>query len=323
MKRKWVIWGIVILVVVIAALVIAERQRAQRTGKYLDNLPSDDYESVADAMNGLVSRGGSVVPQLLRGLSGRRGVRFRWRTVEVLGAIRDARAVDPLAKALKDPKEDPGVRAAAATALGKIRDPNAVQPLTDALQDEEPSVQIASALALADFGDASAVPYLIQLSQRSTAEEVAKAEAAKARLEKGTEAAKPPATAAKAAEPVPPPDKRFEVREAVTRALGRMADKPGAALSAVTAALDDPNEAVRTAACEALGQLRQKDSVSALSARLRDVSPDVATAAAWALSEIDDPSAADELKRAVGPGAEYWERIAAEQALKRRGIKTQ
>ena len=326
MKRKWVIWGVVVLVIVIVAAVLAARQRTQRTDKYLVDLASDDYEDAADAIAGLVSRGGNVVPRLLKRLSGRQDPRFRWRTAEVLGRIGDGRAVDPLIEALQD--DDSGVREAAATALAKIGDPKAVQPLTEALEDEEPAVQIRAALGLADFPDpdATRVAALTQLFERSMPEAVAEAEAAKAELEGTAEEEEPAAGEAEEEEEGPPPDTRFEVREAIVRALGRMAaDIPEEALPTVNAALDDPDphETVRIAACEALGQLGRAESAPLLIPRLSDMSAGVATAAAWALAQIDDPSATEALERAAGPDRAYWVRQAATEALERRGIEAQ
>ena len=322
MKRKWVIWGVVALVLVIAVLVIAQRQRSQRTVKYLGNLSSDNYQDAADAMDGLASRGGSVLPELLTRLGDQTDPRLRWRAAEVLGRIGDPSSVDPLIAAVKD--NDAGVRQMAVGALGKIADPKAAQPLIAALEDEEPAVQVRAALALGIAGDPSAVAPLGQLFQRSMPEVVAKAEAAKAKakaLEEGKSApAEPPKPVGP---PPPPPDTRFQVREAVIRALGQLTEKSPEALAAVDAALDDPHEAVRAAACETLGQLHGKDSVPRLAARIDDVSATVSIAATVALARIDDPASTDALKRAATPDREYWVRQAAEEALQRRGIRAQ
>jgi HEAT repeat protein len=319
-KRKWVVWGIVAAVVIAAALAIAERQHTLRTVRYLENLPSDDYEDAADAMDGLASRGAKVVPHLLTALDAQRDARLRWRAAEVLGRIGDRRAVEPLIALLKD--EDAGVREAAAMALGRIRDPNAVQPLTAALEDEDPSVQVRAALALAEFGDESVIEPLRTLYQRSTPEAVAQAEKAKAEAE--GKAQEPSAKEAQAQqEEAPPPDTRFEVREAVVRALGRLGSKASGAIEAVRSAVEDPHEVVRAAACQALGQLGAEGNTDLLIGRLSDVSPDVQTAAAWALAQSDDPAAADALKRAAEPGNPFWVRTAAVKGLQRRGIKAQ
>jgi HEAT repeat protein len=55
--------------------------------------------------------------------------RVPWLAVKALGLIRDARAVEPLAAALKDKN----VQKSAAEALGLIGDARAVEPLTAAL----------------------------------------------------------------------------------------------------------------------------------------------------------------------------------------------
>jgi len=315
-KRKWLIWGIVILVTAIAVLILAERQRALHTVKYLNDLSSDNYDDAADAMEGLVTRGGKVVAPLCESLANPRDARLRWRAAEVLGEIGDRRALEPLIQAIKD--QDPDVRAAAARALGEIRDPKAIEPLIAALGDEEPPVQIAAVLALGEFDDTSSVTPLIDLFQRSMPEAVAQSEAAETetgQTSAGTQEAER-ATEEQEAEG-PPPDKRFEVREAVTRTLGRLAGRSPEALHAVEAALEDPHETVRTAACEALGNLGSKDATPLLVERLNDMSADVAMAAAWALGQIGDSSAREALKRATKPDRAYWVRMAANDALKR------
>lgn len=316
MKRKWLIWGIVILVTAIVVLVLAEKQRARHTAKYLNDLSSDNYDDAADAMEGLVTRGGKVVAPLCESLANTRDARLRWRAAEVLGEIGDRRAVEPLIQAIKD--KDPDVRAAAARALGKIRDSKAVEPLIAALEDDEPRVQVAAALALGEFDDTSSVAPLIDLFQRSTPEAVAQAEAAEAQSEQksaGSQEAKQ--AAGEEEEEGPPPDKRFEVREVVTRALGRLAARSPEALHAVEAALGDPHETVRTAACEALGNLGSKDATPLLVQRLNDMSADVAMAAALALGKIGDSAAKEALERAAEPDRAYWVRMAANDALKR------
>ncbi len=314
MKRKWLIWGIVILITAIAVLALAQRQRALHTVKYLKDLSSDNYDDAADAMKGLVTRGGKVVTPLCDSLTNPQDARLRWRAAEVLGQIGDRRAVEPLIQATKD--QDPDVRAAAARALGNIRDPKAVEPLTAALEDEEPPVQIAAALALGELGDAGTVTPLIALFQRSTPEAVAQAEAAKSE-QTSAEGQEAEQAAASEEEEGPPPDTRFEVREAVVRTLGRLAGKSPEALHTVEAALDDPHETVRTAACEALGNLDNKETVPLLVERLNDMSAGVAMAAAWALGQIGDSSAREALEKAAKPDRAYWVRMAANDALKR------
>ncbi len=76
-----------------------------------------------------------------------------------LGKIGDARAVEPLIKALRDDNED--VCSSAAEALGQIGDARAVEPLINALRDNKRWVRQHAADALGQIGDARAVEPLI------------------------------------------------------------------------------------------------------------------------------------------------------------------
>ena len=67
------------------------------------------------------------------------------REKDVDGFIKDARAVEPLIRALKD--EDELVRVQTATALSKIGQP-AVEPLIRALKDKDAGVREAAEAAL-------------------------------------------------------------------------------------------------------------------------------------------------------------------------------
>lgn len=80
-----------------------------------------------------------------------------------LGQTRDARAVEPLIKALKnDP--DPKVREAATEGLKRAQDPRPVLgPLVDALEDKDERVRAYAALALGHLKDLRSVEPLIGL----------------------------------------------------------------------------------------------------------------------------------------------------------------
>ena len=89
----------------------------------------------------------------------------RRKAAEALGRIGDARAVEPLAKTLKD--EDSSVRYCAGGALRalpleRIRNESAVAALTNALDHEDCKVRCNAAHALGRIGDKSAVPALIK-----------------------------------------------------------------------------------------------------------------------------------------------------------------
>ncbi|MEU8575335.1 HEAT repeat domain-containing protein [Streptomyces asoensis] len=84
---------------------------------------------------------------------------YRALAVELLGLIKDRRAVPALSAALDDPA--PMVRAAAAAALGRIGEPAAVAALGGTVRgDPSGRVVAAAAEALGLIGDENAVPVL-------------------------------------------------------------------------------------------------------------------------------------------------------------------
>lgn len=90
--------------------------------------------------------------------------------VDVLGDIRDSRAVPGLMEKLRD--DDENVRVAAAEALGKVRDPRAVDALIGCLAEYDQSwLDYASAEALGEIGDERALGPLIAALGRSSLRE--------------------------------------------------------------------------------------------------------------------------------------------------------
>ena len=90
--------------------------------------------------------------------------RTRIYALLALGLLGDARARDPLAKALVD--EDPGIRKTAAFALGEIRDPSAIPLLQPRLDDAVTDVRWNAALSLARLGSDSGVSVLETMVDR-------------------------------------------------------------------------------------------------------------------------------------------------------------
>ncbi len=79
----------------------------------------------------------------------------RQLAADLLGSIRDPRAVEPLIGALND--ESRHLRLSAITALKQIRDPRAVEPLIELLKEQDYDIYNAAALSLKsitgkDFG---------------------------------------------------------------------------------------------------------------------------------------------------------------------------
>ncbi len=90
--------------------------------------------------------------------------------VDILGDIRDQRAVPVLINALSDPDEN--IRVASAEALGKIRDPRAVDALLACLQRADQGwLDYAAAEALGEIGDERALGPLMAALGRITLRE--------------------------------------------------------------------------------------------------------------------------------------------------------
>ena len=91
-------------------------------------------------------------------------------TVDILGDIRDTRAVPGVIERLKD--SDENVRVAAAEALGKLRDRRAVDALIACLAASDQSwLDYASAEALGEIGDERALGPLLAALERSSLRE--------------------------------------------------------------------------------------------------------------------------------------------------------
>ena len=89
----------------------------------------------------------------------------RLKAVESLGKIKNARAVEPLIKALGDTHKD--VRLKAVESLGKIQDSQAVPPLIDALKNKDEYVYWEAAEALGAIGGPAVDPLIIALQDSS------------------------------------------------------------------------------------------------------------------------------------------------------------
>lgn len=118
--------------------------------------------AVAPGLTGdaLIRIGPAAVPALIDAVHGTGG-QHRALAVEVLGLIRDRRAVATLSTALQDPSA--AVRASAAAALGRVAEFAAVPALIHTMRtDDSPRVAVAAAEALGLIGDQSAIPVLRQ-----------------------------------------------------------------------------------------------------------------------------------------------------------------
>jgi HEAT repeat protein len=117
-------------------------------------------------------------------------------------------------------------------------------------------------------------------------------------------------------------DSHWAVRKAAVEAIGRIKDS--SMVESLYTLLKDVDHDVREAACEALGKLREQRAVTALVLALTDSQTSVRTCAAVALRDIElnwdklpEAKAALPQLRDALKDREYWVRQAAREAIQR------
>ena len=125
------------------------------------------HELTGDAISALkrdsdiaVRVGRRASTQLIRTLNDE-SPKMQSEAAEVLGKLKDPRAVEPLIDALEEKSFT--VRIAASEAVGILGDSRAVDPLIELLKDKFPEVREAAAKALSKLKDSRAVDPLIEL----------------------------------------------------------------------------------------------------------------------------------------------------------------
>jgi len=183
----------------------------------------------------------------------------RANAAKALGMLGDARAVPVLIQCLVG--KGSGARREVAWALGRLGDKSAVEPLIGLLRDPDMYVRRDVAEALGLLKDARAVEALLALLQ----------------------------------------DKEAQVREMATEALGRIGDKQ--VLAALMALLrDDPDARVRAKAADALGRLGDNQAAPALAKAMDENSSLVQARAALSLHRLGDKRGMPFLIAALGKG---------------------
>ncbi len=136
----------------------AVRKEIQYYVKLLDsgNPYLDDW-----ARRNLIQLGSTAVSPLLKALD-RQPPRKRFLICEILGEIRDARAVPSLINRLEDAEANPSVASAAARALGKIGDQRAIDPLMNVLDTPDRELLYNTIVALGKLRAKKAVDELIK-----------------------------------------------------------------------------------------------------------------------------------------------------------------
>jgi HEAT repeat protein len=235
------------------------------------------------------------VKGLIKALGYEKDSSVRKSATYALGKIGDARAVEPLTKALNDADSD--VRRDAAKALGKIGDRRAVELLTRALNDSREYVRMNVAIALGKIGDVRAVEPLTKALNDSNSE-----------VRSG---------AAGALDSVGWTPGRDELAAAYWILRGqwdKCVEIGGPAVEPLIRVLNDSNYwNVSRDAAEALGKIGDSRAVKPLIRALEDGSNDVRKSAAEALGKIGEP-AVEPLIKALNDTNEHV-RVNAAEAL--------
>ncbi len=259
----------------------------------------------------------------------------RYKAMDALGKLGDARAVEPLIACLK---EDPyGYRAAhalgvlgdrravkpliaclledvnsemAAQALGMLSDARAVEPLIGCLKHKYTGERASAAEALGKLGDARAVEPLIACLLKDEVEGV-QVSVAHALAMLGDARAVEPLIACLSK------DKHGWVRECAVRALGNLGD--ARAVEPITACLKDGYLSAHMAADETLKKLGSPpDVVGSLMARGNDI-PEVLLSTVVVLGNLGDARAVEPLitvltREAVKDWPQDWRWLASGSA---------
>jgi HEAT repeat protein len=221
-------------------------------------------------------------PALLALLDGQSG-EVRRAAARALGALGDARALEPLAALAVKATEPMEMRLSAVRALGRLADPDVAARVQPALKDESWVVRAAAAEVLGDLDPLPADMLLAPLSEPHAT--VRTAALAALRRAKGAKYAVSAAVLLKDPEPA--------VREAAVITLGELREP--ACLDPLLGALGDKSRAVREEAAYALGRLGDKKAVPALILLAQDEDPRLRDLAGRALGKLKDARAVDVL----------------------------
>lgn len=214
---------------------------------------------------------------------------LRREAAQVLGEIKDIRAITPLIKSLDD--GDERVRAGAAGALEKIGSP-AIESLQEALQDEDRAMRVRAGEILKKLGwetptETDEIEALI--SQGQWEQVAAMGELAMDRLL------------------VALGDESPDRRRGAAWALGVIRNPK--AVPPLIGALEDPDTSVRRGAAWALGVIGNRGATEALTRSLRDEDAEMRRKVAWALGEIADDAAVESLVGALNDADEDVRRV--------------
>lgn len=233
----------------------------------------------------LVSIGKPAVPGVIEGLNSADAL-VRWRAVQILGAIKDETAVEPLLTVLND--QDSRVRRYAASFLCTFGGKEVFEPVLALLDDPEPEVRYNVAGALGRLGDKRAVEPLIKaLEDKSVS---VRANAARSLGELADPEAITPLVTALS-------DENWSVRRNAAQAIGEIGDV--SIVPRLKKIFEDRKEQprFRGAAIIADAKLNDKTAIEPLARILNDKSEplEVRRAAAEAFCSITDEKAREAL----------------------------
>lgn len=240
-----------------------------------------DRQVAEQAMTSLLALKDSSAADHLIGALGDSDPEMRCRAAEVLGELRDDRAVEPLLAALDD---DRAVRVAAVEALGRIGDPRAIEALLGFVNGEDKRLGVVAARALGELGDSRALPELVAALGTVTQFDVDASRCAQ--LVESLEGLKATSALIDAMRL-----DNWRVRSFASMALGRMHNPE--AVDALVSALSDPADSVRRDAARALGEIGDCRAVEPLINALGDYM--TSERAIQALGQLRDSRAVDPL----------------------------
>ena len=215
---------------------------------------------------------------------------IRLTAISALGNLRDPSSTPTLIEALTDPSH--AVRVAAANALGSIGDRKATQALLSLLHDgQNEQARTAAINALGKLKDASAVDNLLEIANNESDTWAVRKASVEALGEiRDTRAVECLVNTLD--------DQYATVREASALALGKIGSNQ-AILPLLTTLDTSSLWALRVAAANALGAIRDRRSTAPLSNALKDRYAAVREIAAEALGKLRDPDAVSPLLDAL------------------------
>lgn len=286
-RRDWALLLVLVFALAAAELMLKQRGTAHThadlqlrlieaelgspTFVYLASIPKSPVPTAEDS-GSLLTRLKSAIPEQ------------RWDAATEIGKRRDARAVEALIMAMRDPA---GTRRVCvmASALGRLKDPRALGALSEAAFDPtNEDLRLCALESLGMIGDARAVPVLVEALERGNMP-IAAADAL-ARLQDVRAVG---ALIRAASDP--------KLRLWMIRALGELGNAK--AVTFLAAARDDANRHIREAAREGLWKISRLASGDPTRALVQTLAGDPEAAhrawAAFKLGERGDPGGTDGL----------------------------